>query len=128
MYLSQFNLPHSSTSKMSQYAQYSCSEPHRSSQPPILPPLSVRQKFPMQYRDCPCLCCKAFSFLSHVLFSTYVSTVSTMNRIGGGPFDIPARNRAVEPESLDIKAIVPMATLLSCSSFWATMMGPMVFV
>ena len=39
-----------------------------------------------------------------------------------------ARNRVVEPESLDIKATVPTATSRSCSSFWAMIMGPIVLV
>jgi hypothetical protein len=38
-----------------------------------------------------------------------------------------SRNRLAEPESLDMKTMVPMGMLV-CSSFCAVMMGPIVLV
>lgn len=38
-----------------------------------------------------------------------------------------SRKFVAEPESLDMKTIVPMGIFV-CKSFWAVMIGPMVFV
>lgn len=38
-----------------------------------------------------------------------------------------SRKLLCEPESLDMNTMVPMGIML-CNSFWATSMGPMVFV